>query len=121
MSRITSANVQQQTRVSQAKSAAEEFPPGPQRDMFIRAADQLRLPYWDWAMTPPSGQNVVPEVLSQGVIQVLTPNGTQTIDNPLASYQFHPIDPGLYYLPVSSILVEQFCRFMSSCPQDRCR
>jgi len=91
----------QQLLVGHAKAAAEEFPPGQQRDMFIQAADKLRLPYWDWAVSPPSGQNVVPEVLSQDLIQVFTPSGTQTIDNPLAFYKFHPIDPGLYYAPVS--------------------
>ncbi len=67
----------------------------------MNAAASLRLPYWDWAMDPPAGQNDVPDSIAQPSIQVITPNGTQTIPNPLYQYTFHPIDPGMMYEPVS--------------------
>lgn len=84
-----------------AQEAAQEFPSGQQRDTYTTAANQLRLPYMDWAADPPSGDNVFPNVMIQPQIQVVTPSGNQQIDNPLYSYKFHPVDQGLYYQPVS--------------------
>jgi tyrosinase len=95
------SNITKQVLVSQAQAAANEFPPGPTRDKYLTAAAALRLPYWDWAASPPSGENSTPMQLTASKIQVITPNGTQTIDNPLYSYQFVPTDrPGLQYEPV---------------------
>ena len=76
---------------------ANQFPEGELRDNYTAAASTLRVPYWDWAMTPPSGQNSLPDSVAQPTITVTTPNGTQTIANPLYSYTFHPMEPGLYY------------------------
>jgi tyrosinase len=66
----------------------------------LTAAASLRLPYWDWAVDPPNGQNAIPDSIAQPTIRVVTPNGTKTIENPLYSYKFHPIDPGMMYQPV---------------------
>jgi hypothetical protein len=52
-------------------------------------------------MDPPAGQNDIPDSIAQPSIQVITPNGSQTIPNPLYQYTFHPIDPGMMYEPVS--------------------
>ncbi|KAG9042400.1 hypothetical protein FS837_010910 [Tulasnella sp. UAMH 9824] len=57
---------------------------------WIDAAQQLRMPYWDWASTsvPP------PEVISMDHVTIITPNGRLTpVSNPLLSYRFNPIDP----------------------------
>jgi hypothetical protein len=51
----------------------------------------LRMPYWDWAMVPPTGQDVMPSSLQRPTIQVVMPNGTNIISNPLYSYRFHPL------------------------------
>jgi tyrosinase len=92
----------EQTLVSQAQAAANEFPPGPDRDRYLTAAATLRMPYWDWALTPPSGQNAIPDVMVTPTIEVTSVNGTSTVPNPLYSYVFHPVDPGLTYQPVSN-------------------
>jgi len=76
---------------------ANEFPEGELRTTYTAAASTLRIPYWDWAMVPPSGQNSLPDSVAQPKITVTTPNGTQTIDNPLYSYTFHPMEPGIYW------------------------
>ena len=81
---------------SYAVEAANEFPAGPVRDGYVAAATTLRLPYWDWAMNPPNGQNTLPDTIAQPTIVVATPNGSQTINNPLYSYNFHPTE-GLVY------------------------
>jgi tyrosinase len=91
----------EQVLVSHAQDAANEFPPGPDRDRYLTAAATLRMPYWDWAASLPSGQNVIPDVMVEPTIQVTSANGTSTVANPLYSYVFHPIDPGLAYQPVS--------------------
>lgn len=66
---------------------ANEFPAGDDRDRYSQAASLVRLPYWDWAVKPESG-DVLPDIVQQPSVQVSTPNGTQTIENPLFSYKF---------------------------------
>lgn len=79
-----------------AMEAAQQFPAGDLQSRMVAAAQTLRIPYWDWAMTPPSGQNTLPDSIAQPNITVTTPNGTESIANPLYSYYFHPVE-GLYY------------------------
>ncbi|USW56555.1 Putative tyrosinase copper-binding domain, di-copper centre-containing domain superfamily, tyosinase [Septoria linicola] len=67
-----------------------EFPPGELRQRYAQAAMLVRLPFWDWAVKPENG-SVWPEIVQQPRIQVVMPNGTTTIDNPLFSYKFRPI------------------------------
>jgi hypothetical protein len=88
--------------VSNAQDAANEFPEGAERDRYVAAANTLRIPYWDWAKLPPSGQHSTPDFLSSPSITVNTPNGSQTIYNPLYTYKFHPIDQGLTYSMVGN-------------------
>jgi tyrosinase len=70
----------------------------------MAAAINLRLPYWDWAMDVPSGGNSMPDFVSKPTISVTTPNGTQTIANPLYSYKFlsNAGRQGLYWYPFTS-------------------
>lgn len=54
-----------------------------------KAADDIRQPYWDWAVnsTPPN------EVISLKQVTIVGPSGQKvTVDNPLYHYTFHPID-----------------------------
>ncbi|KAI9732411.1 MAG: hypothetical protein M1834_001619 [Cirrosporium novae-zelandiae] len=62
--------------------------PDSQRSTYQQAAVTFRVPYWDWAYTP-----TMPDAVNQPQITVNTPNGTQTITNPLVAYNFHPVDP----------------------------
>ena len=75
---------------------ANQFPEGQLQDTYRAAASTLRIPYWDWAMAPPSGQNSLPDSVARPTITVTTPNGTQTIDNPLYAYTFNPMVPGIH-------------------------
>ena len=55
-----------------------------------KAADEIRQPYWDWAV------NSVPpdEVIALQQVNITTPDGNVTaVDNPLYQYAFHPVDP----------------------------
>jgi len=57
---------------------------------WIQAANELRLPYWDWALdaVPPD------EVIALTQVAITGPNGNKvTVDNPLYHYTFHPVDP----------------------------
>jgi tyrosinase len=89
-------NLPQQILQANAIDVANEWPAGPDRDRYVAAAQNLRLPYLDWAKPPASG-DTIPTVLTANTTAVITPNGSQTIHNPLYSYQFHPTDAGLYY------------------------
>ncbi|KAF7533488.1 hypothetical protein G7054_g7071 [Neopestalotiopsis clavispora] len=67
------------------------------REAFQRAADNFRIPYWDWALKPSNGTSVFPSILwSSPKIEVDGPNGKQNISNPLFSYVFNPLNPGIF-------------------------
>ena len=68
------------------------------------------MPYWDWGLVLPRGQSVVPTSLSSRTIAVVTPqsNGRlTTIDNPLYSYRFHPINPSPDDFPDNTVATWQ--------------
>ena len=67
------------------------------------AAKNLRMPYWDWAAIPPSGQHVLPGAISGSTITIATQTGTQTIPNPLFRYSFtQSEESALYYSPFNT-------------------
>ncbi|KAG6010792.1 hypothetical protein E4U21_004180 [Claviceps maximensis] len=63
-----------------------------QRQLYQEAANDFRLPYWDWSLEAPKGETHLPNVFWSPVIQQYGPNGVQNIKNPLYSYHFHPLD-----------------------------
>lgn len=77
--------------------AVNTFPAGALRSRYARAALGFRMPYWDWAATPPVGESVWPEILQTERIRVEYPNGTRTINNPLFAYRFHPVKPADFF------------------------
>jgi tyrosinase len=73
---------------------AQLYPAGSTRDKYTAAAANFRIPYWDWAAVPPAGQSVFPSSVGGSPYFVVDgPAGTQTIANPLWSYQFKPLNP----------------------------
>ena len=69
-----------------AQDIAAQYPPADQT-RYQAAAKLLRIPYWDWSLHPG-----MPTVLTQDQVQVYTPQGNQTISNPLKEYNFDPFD-----------------------------
>jgi tyrosinase len=62
--------------------------------MYTTAAENFRIPHWDWVAVPSAGQSVFPSsVGGSPYIVVDGPAGTETIANPLWSYQFKPLVP----------------------------
>jgi tyrosinase len=92
--------VYEQILVQNAIDAANEFQ-GSDQQRYLSAAQNLRMPYWDWA-APQNGGNTVPDVLVQPQVTVNTPSGQQTIDNPVYSYKFHPVDSRMVYSPFTT-------------------
>ncbi|PBP21264.1 putative Tyrosinase [Diplocarpon rosae] len=82
------------TQVLQANvlRIAEQYPAGV-RDQYMTAAANFRIPYWDWAAVPESGSVFPKSVGGSSSISVHGPAGVQTIQNPLYSYTFKPLDP----------------------------
>lgn len=107
----------EQTLYDHIIDAVNEFPRGPARQRYAAAALTWRFPYWDWAAPPPTGQSVYPSSLSESMVTVTMPNGTNTIPNPLHSYNFHPVSvQDFYYNPVSSAEdLYMGCTFTLSC------
>ncbi|SPQ18279.1 b447e784-f57a-40e5-89a7-874d54feefc1 [Thermothielavioides terrestris] len=69
------------------------FWPAPERQRYQDAARRFRIPYWDWAATPPSGESVLPRSIGGSpYVDVEGPNGLQRIANPLFSYTFKPLN-----------------------------
>lgn len=76
-----------------ALDIAKEHPAGEARDKALETASKVRLPYWDWAMDPPSSkEGCMPASLRRPTVNVTFPNGTKSsIANPLYRYDFHPL------------------------------
>lgn len=88
---------------------AGEFSESEGRSRYLAAAQSFRIPYWDWAIVVPAGQSVVPTSLSSTSIQVIQPGSggkSTTIDNPLYSFQFHPINPSEGDFPDNQVRVK---------------
>ena len=72
---------------------ASLWPAGAIRDQYVAAASNFRIPYWDWAAVPPSGESSFPASIGGSpTMTVNGPNGLQSIANPLFTYQFKPLD-----------------------------
>lgn len=71
--------------------------PSDRHEAFQKAAENFRIPYWDWAAKPPGGEHVFPiKITGSPRIEVDGPNGKQNISNPLFSYTFKPLDPSIF-------------------------
>ncbi|KAL0630990.1 hypothetical protein Q9L58_010157 [Maublancomyces gigas] len=78
----------EQTLFANVKAAVAAFPPGPTKDKYTRLVPSFRVPYWDFAAQP-----ALPDIiLNKKQIEVTTPTGKQTINNPLYCYNFGTID-----------------------------
>ncbi|KAM3517514.1 hypothetical protein NHJ13051_008917 [Beauveria bassiana] len=76
----------EQTLVKEAKILAAQYPDN-LRSIYQRAAEDLRAPYWDWALEPWLPSVVLPETIE---VKAATKTGTvaKKIDNPLYTYRF---------------------------------
>lgn len=85
----------EQLLCDQARSIAQQFQ-GADAARYRAAADEVRIPYWDWSST--STQSRIPAAVKQDSISVNAPTGQTTIANPLFSYEFispQPASSGL--------------------------
>ncbi|KAJ4297234.1 hypothetical protein N0V88_004152 [Collariella sp. IMI 366227] len=73
------------------------FWPEKERQRYLDAARRFRIPYWDWAATPPAGQSAFPDSIGgNSFVDVNGPSGVQRIGNPLYSYSFRPLDTSAF-------------------------
>ncbi|KAH8770537.1 hypothetical protein BGZ57DRAFT_437429 [Hyaloscypha finlandica] len=72
---------------------------------YQAAANNFRIPYWDWASTP-----AMPDVVSQQYVQITTPSGVKTVANPLYQYKFHtfPLNPAYFPASDGPLAMDQF-------------
>ncbi|KAF1973382.1 Di-copper centre-containing protein [Bimuria novae-zelandiae CBS 107.79] len=73
------------------REAISGLPDGEVKARYFQALSSFRLPYWDWAAIPPTGEGTLPASVQKEMIDVVGANGTLTIRNPLHGYKFHPI------------------------------
>ena len=59
--------------------------PAAQIEEYRRVAITFRIPYWDWSVN-----STMPDVVTSEQLTINTPQGTQTIPNPLSAYHFNP-------------------------------
>ncbi|PVI00116.1 Di-copper centre-containing protein [Periconia macrospinosa] len=74
-----------------ARQVISEFPDGKLKSNYTAALRDLRLPYWDWAAIPPTGEGSLPYSLQQPTLTVDLPTGPSEVPNPLYAFQFHSI------------------------------
>lgn len=85
---------EKQTLFSTVQNVASQFPDS-SKVRYQQAASTFRIPYWDWAAEPASG-DYFPNSVGSPKIGVVTPQSdgkTVQIDNPLYSYKFKPLNP----------------------------
>jgi hypothetical protein len=86
----------QQTMYRIIQAIASMYPDD-RRETFEQAAATFRIPYWDWAAKPPSGDGVLPlSIGGSPTVDADGPNGIQTIANPLFSYTFKPLNASAF-------------------------
>jgi tyrosinase len=73
------------------RQAISEFPNEDLKTRYTNALRTFRMPYWDWAAPLPANEGLMPWSLQRQTIDIVIPNGTTTVDNPLHSYRFHPL------------------------------
>ncbi|RMD41599.1 hypothetical protein DV735_g3553, partial [Chaetothyriales sp. CBS 134920] len=73
---------EQQAIWDAAQTIAQSYP-NDSRSTYTEAAENLRIPYWDTVANP-----WLPDVTTASVLQINTPSGQQTVNNPLLSYTF---------------------------------
>jgi hypothetical protein len=63
---------------------------------YQTAADEFRIPFWDWAAIPQR----FPDVMTWPSVNINTPTGPQNVTNPLYRYTFlnHP-EPAAWFPP----------------------
>jgi hypothetical protein len=72
---------------------ASQFPPT-LRDRYVTAAKSFRIPYWDWAARIGSAASAFPTSISSPQVTVTWTDGkSRVINNPLYTFQFHPLNP----------------------------
>lgn len=78
------------------KAQADKFLEKDGEARYQKAAQDLRMPYWDWTLEPSNGENYLPNSLGNEVINVVKP-GAQgkpgPMKNPLYDYQFKKLQP----------------------------
>jgi tyrosinase len=90
-----STDHRQQALYAIVQKIASTFPAAT-KARYQQAALTFRIPYWDWATEPPSGDKYFPTIVGQPSISVITPtsdNKPVLIANPLYSYKFNPLNP----------------------------
>ncbi|KAI8635173.1 Di-copper centre-containing protein [Xylariaceae sp. FL1651] len=86
----------EQTVYNIVQAIASLWPPE-DLDRVQEAARKFRVPYWDWAIAPPTGESVLPpSVSSSSTMNVSGPNGVQNISNPLFSFTFKPFNGSIF-------------------------
>ncbi|KAM0435964.1 hypothetical protein ACHAPT_002856 [Fusarium lateritium] len=82
----------EQELYQKANVIAGMFPNGTERQAYQDAARNFRMPYWDWSLEAPEGDEHLPGPFWNATISQYGPRGVQLVRNPLYSYHFHPTE-----------------------------
>ncbi|KAH8880045.1 tyrosinase-domain-containing protein [Thozetella sp. PMI_491] len=83
----------EQSLYAAVQAAVQQFPES-LRGRYEEAAQDFRMPYFDWAIIPPTGSSGFPAAISSAKISVVDIDGkSKSIDNPLYQYTFNPLNP----------------------------
>jgi len=55
---------------------------------WVKAAQNFRVPFWDWARPIAAGEPAVPVEMRTTTITIITPQGEKTVKNPVHSFTF---------------------------------
>jgi len=93
-------DISQQVLVGFAQDIAKSY----HSQEYENAANQLRIPYWDWAAIP----QLFPDVMTWESVQINTPTGLENVTNPLYAYKFLNHPEPLEWFPTSEGGIDAF-------------
>jgi tyrosinase len=82
----------QQILAGHAQAIAKNYPPA-SAPIYQAAADNFRIPYWDWGLNAN-----MPDITNSQTVQITTPTGIRSVNNPLFAYKFqtYPLNPSYF-------------------------
>ncbi|OAQ57685.1 tyrosinase [Pochonia chlamydosporia 170] len=101
----------EQELVRQARLIADMYPE-PNRQEYRAAAENLRLPFWDWGF-----DSHVPNATVPKTVIVQAPGGKTNVSNPLATYKFPNDDRPPRSGNLSNIQTER-CKYGNGYPEE---
>jgi tyrosinase len=92
----------EQVLASHCQAIVATYPPD-EVPIYQAAANNFRIPYWDWA-----SNTTLPSVVNADTITITTPSGVQSVPNPLLNYTWQTFQERQSWFPTNQSESNEF-------------